>query len=142
LTAVSRPHGGPSTRTEYRQLGHGWSPSTFGTNHPVPRTLSSCQGATKEIGAFCHAGDAWGLLGPQLAAAGGGLGAEAIDSLDASGCDGYGVEGRLPWEQAEFACAGDRLGPGRDPKLSIDGLDLASDGGDRDRQLAADLTGR
>jgi hypothetical protein len=43
------------------------------------------------------------------------------------------------WEQAELAGLGDRLGPAGDAELAVDGLDLAADGVDRDRELPADL---
>ena len=45
------------------------------------------------------------------------------------------------WEQAELAGVGDRFGPAAHPELAVDGLDLAADGVDRDRQLPADLSG-
>jgi catechol 2,3-dioxygenase-like lactoylglutathione lyase family enzyme len=50
--------------------------------------------------------------------------------------------GSCRWKQAELTGLGDRLGPAVDLELAVDGLDLAADGGDRDRQLAADVPGR
>ena len=52
-----------------------------------------------------------------------------------------GIGGR-PGEQAELAGAGDRLGPVGGVEFAVDALDLASDGVDRNIQLAADLAGR
>ena len=53
--------------------------------------------------------------------------------------DGLAPAGSGLWEQAELAGLGDRLGPGADPELAVDGLDLAADGVDRDLQFPADL---
>src|SRR5918993_137931 len=48
------------------------------------------------------------------------------------------VGGRRPLEQPDLAGVGDRLGPGGGLELAVDGLHLAPDGGDRDRQLSGD----